>query len=159
MGVVSGDSRGVLAVGFSPCQRYISIVEDNDTHRVTIYNLDRKCVVLELESSKSEVTGLAWSKRPDDLRFAVVGPKEIQFWHPADVTKKLHQKGVFLKATQTNLMCVTFDDEGWCYTGGENGIIQVWGLECSVARSVKTHATAITALATEGKRLVSSSKD
>lgn len=77
MGVVSGDSRGVLAVGFSSCQRYISIVEDNDSHRVTIYNLERKCVVLEMESSKSEVSGLAWSKRSDDLRFAVVGPKEI----------------------------------------------------------------------------------
>lgn len=51
--------------------------------------------MLTLEGGKAEVTGLAWSKRPDDLRFAVFGPKEIKFWNPADVTKKMSQKGTF----------------------------------------------------------------
>lgn len=83
------DSRGVLAVGFSPCARYIATIDDNDNHHVTIYNLERKCVVLNMESGKSEFTQLAWSKRPEDLRFACVGPKEIKFWNPADATKKL----------------------------------------------------------------------
>jgi hypothetical protein len=48
-----------------------------------------------LDGSKSEVVDLQWSKRVDDLRFATVGPKEINFWHPADVTKKLCVKGTF----------------------------------------------------------------
>lgn len=52
-------------------------------------------MVLHLENGKAEVTSLVWSKRPDDLRFAVVGPKVIQFWNPADVTKKMSVKGTF----------------------------------------------------------------
>ena len=51
--------------------------------------------MLSLDGGKSEVTALAWSKRPDDLRFAVVGPKEIKFWNPGDVTKKMAEKGTF----------------------------------------------------------------
>ena len=45
--------------------------------------------MLELESGSAEMKHVAWSKRPDDLRLAVLGEKQIQFWHPADVTKKL----------------------------------------------------------------------
>ncbi len=48
-----------------------------------------------IESGKAEISDLKWSKRPDDLRFATVGAREIKFWHPADVTKKLQQKGTF----------------------------------------------------------------
>ena len=44
---------------------------------------------MTVDGSKSVVLDLAWSKRPDDLRFAIMGTKEINFWHPADVTKKL----------------------------------------------------------------------
>ena len=53
---------------------------------------------MTVDGSKSEVTDVQWSKRPDDLRFATVGPKELNFWHPADVTKKLTVKGTFQKA-------------------------------------------------------------
>jgi len=58
------------------------------------------------------------------------------------------------------LVCVDFDEEGWCYTGGENGIIQVWGLEATVSRSVKIHSgSQVTAIHAEGKKLISASKD
>ena len=40
----------------------------------------------------------------------------------ADVTKRLIQKGVIgQKAPLTNMFCMDFDEEGWAYTGGENG--------------------------------------
>jgi hypothetical protein len=113
----------VQAVSISPCARYVACVDKHDKHRVTIYNVQRNLELVTVDGSKSEVTDLAWSKRPDDLRFAIVGPKEINFWHPADVTKKLSVKGTFQKAQQTGLLCIAFDDEGWCYTGGENGLI------------------------------------
>ena len=51
--------------------------------------------MLTLEGGKAEVTGLPWTKSPDDLSFAEFGPKEIKFWNPADVTKKMSQKGTF----------------------------------------------------------------
>lgn len=115
------DSRGVMGASISPCGRYVGVVDDHDKHRVFIYNLERECKVLELESGASEMKNLAWSKRPDDLRLAIQGEKQIQFWCPADVTKKLKNVGIFDKAASTQLHCVQFDEEGWCYTGGDNG--------------------------------------
>lgn len=123
-------SRGVQAVSISSCGRYVAAVDKHDKHRVTIYNLQRKVELITVDGSKSEVLDLSWSKRPDDLRFVTVGPKELNFWHPADVTKRLTQKGTFGKAQQTGLLCAVFDEEGWVYTGGENGLIQVWNSEC-----------------------------
>lgn len=54
---------------------------------------------------------------------------------------------------------MAFDEEGWCYTGGENGFVQVWGLDAKVERSIKAHAMPVTAITTDGKQLISSSKD
>ncbi len=83
------------AVGISPCGRYIASVDKSENHRVTIYNLQRKVTLATIDGGKSEILDLKWSKRPEDLRFATVGLREIKFWHPADVTKKLQHKGIF----------------------------------------------------------------
>ena len=85
-------------MSISPCGRYVAAIDKHDKHRATIYNLQRKLELVTVDGSKSEPLYLSWSKRVDDLRFAVVGPKELNFWHPADVTKKLFQKGTFGKA-------------------------------------------------------------
>ncbi len=70
---------------------------------------------------------MAWSKKPDDLRFVTVGIRELKFWNPADSSKKLSQKGVFgTKGTITNFTCAVFDIEGTCYSAGFNGSIYVW---------------------------------
>ena len=89
---------------------------------MTIYNIQRGKQRLHVEGSKEKIIDLAWSKRADDLRFATISMKEIKFWHPADITKRLQQKGTFGKNAQmTNLTSICFNEEGWCYTGGENG--------------------------------------
>jgi WD40 repeat protein len=149
----------VAAVGISPCGKYVAAIDKHDKHRVTIYNVARKVELVTVDGSKAEVLDLQWSKRPDDLRFCVVGPKEINFWHPSDVTKKLFQKGTFGKAQMTNLLCAVFDEEGWCYTGAENGLIQVWNAECQVVKTVKAHALQVVAVATSGSKLISGSKE
>jgi WD40 repeat protein len=85
------DQDSITAVGFSSCGRYVACC---DSTRLTVYNVQRKCKVLQ-QDYKSAVLSLAWSKRPDDLRLALVAPKEISFWHPGDVTKALSVKGQF----------------------------------------------------------------
>jgi len=76
------------------------------------------------------------------------------------VTKSLKKVGTFgTKFTQCVLACAEFDDEGWCYTGGDNGQIQVWGLDYSVVRCIKAHSGTISALSTEGNKLLCGSKD
>jgi WD40 repeat protein len=57
------------------------------------------------------------------------------------------------------LMCATFDEEGWCYTGGDNGLVQVWNAECQVVKTVKAHASQVTAIVTDGAKLITGSKD
>jgi hypothetical protein len=56
---------------------------------------------------------------------------------------------------------VAFDEEGWCYTGGENGLIQVWGDACTVVKTIKAHApnAHVTSITTEGDKIISGSKD
>lgn len=112
----------MIDVSISPCSRYVACVDANDRHFVTIYNIQRQKQLLHMESGREAILGLSWSKRANDLRFATNSLKEVKFWHPADVTKRLIQKGVIgQKAPLTNMFCMDFDEEGWAYTGGENG--------------------------------------
>lgn len=146
-------SRGVAGVSLSPCGRYVAAVDLHNDHRVTIFNIQREKQLLHIEGSKERIFDIAWSKRADDFRFVTVSLKEIKFWHPADVTKRLQQKGTFGKnATMTNLNCVAFDEEGWCYTGGENGHIHVWSDAAQAVKSIKAHVSGVTGLIhTQGK--------
>jgi len=63
------------------------------------------------------------------------------------------------KTAATAFTCLDFDEEGWCYTGGENGQIQVWADNCQVAKAIKAHAAGITGITATGGRLVSGGKD
>lgn len=84
-----------------------------------------------MNGSTDRIIDVAWSKRADDLRFATVTPKQVCFWHPADVTKRLKQPGVMGRQNASTLFTsICFDEEGWCYSGGENGQIQVWSDAC-----------------------------
>lgn len=70
---------------------------------------------------------MAWSRKPDDLRFCTVGLKELKFWNPAEATKRLVTKGTFgTKAKITYFSCVVFDVEGTAYAAGASGSIYLW---------------------------------
>ena len=86
---LAAGSRGVESLSMSPCGRYVACVDKHNSHRVTIYNVQRQKTLLHMEGSKESIDHVVWSKRSNDLRFATCGPKEIKFWHPADVTKRL----------------------------------------------------------------------
>ena len=51
--------------------------------------------------------------------------QELKFWHPADVTSKLFKRGNFYFA-RVDYLCMTFDENGFCYTGTDIGKILVW---------------------------------
>jgi WD40 repeat protein len=134
-------------------------VDQNNNHYVTIYNIQRQKQLLHMESSKDAVMGIQWSKRANDLRFATWSSKEMNFWHPADVTKKLKQKGIFEKFSQEKIACADFDEEGWCYSGNENGSVYVWSDACKVVKSLKVHAKEITCLSSAGGKILTGAKD
>lgn len=152
-------SRGISAVSVSPCSRYVACVDLHNDHRVTIYNVQRDKLLLHTQSGTDKILDVAWSKRPEDLRFATVSPKGVTFWHPADVTKRLKQPGVMGKTAATALTCIDFDEEGWCYTGGDNGQIHAWADNCTVAKAIKAHGAGITGITATGGKLISGGKD
>jgi WD40 repeat protein len=120
-------ARGVAAIAISPCQRYVVAVDLHNDHHVIIHNIKKNKQLLHIEGGKEKIFNVAWSKKPDDLRFCTVGLKEIKFWNPADATKRLFVKGTFGSSNKmTNFSCVVFDNEGFAYTGGANGNIYTW---------------------------------
>jgi WD40 repeat protein len=103
---------------------------------------------------------MAWSKKPDDLRFCTVGLKEVKFWNPADSSKRLSVKGTFgTKAKITYFSCATFDVEGTAYTAGANGQIYLWDTNSQLDRVLKAHTAEVTALIHENGKLISGGKD
>jgi len=82
-------ARGVAAIAISPCQRYVVAVDLHNDHHVIIHNIKKNKNLLYIEGSKDKIVHVAWSKKPDDLRFCTVGLKEIKFWNPADASKRL----------------------------------------------------------------------
>ena len=132
----------------------------SNDHRVTIYNIERQKNLLTTNGSTDKILDVAWSKRADDLRFATVTPKQVTFWHPADVTKRLKQPGVMGRNNAaTAFTSIAFDEEGWCYSGGENGQIQVWSDACQAVKCVKAHAAGVTSLTASQGKLISGGKD
>jgi len=88
------------------------------------------------------------SKKPNDLRFVAVTTRSVQFWNPADASKKLFKNGIFgQKFQQTKFTCATFDEDGVCYSGGANGAIHIWDQKGDLGLVLKCHAGEITSVA------------
>ena len=78
---------------------------------------------------------LHWSLLDDT--FCTVGPKTVFFWSLSGNKKK--QRGSFGSPDKmTNLVCVTYDEKGIAYTGGQNGCIYKWS-GSSVKSTHKVH--------------------
>jgi hypothetical protein len=91
-----------------------------------------------MSAGNDDIKNIAWSKRPNDLRFATQSTKLVKFWHPADVTKRLCVPGKFGdKIPAVKLSCIDFDAEGWMYSGGEGGHVYVWSDACQVVKAIK----------------------
>ena len=122
-------AKGVAAVAISPCMRYVAVADKTNDHKMFIYNVQRKKMLLDVASGGNMVTCIQWSKKKDDLRFVAVNTQNIQFWNPADASKKLFRPGTFGaggKFKPTAFNCATFDDDGICYSGGKDGGVYIW---------------------------------
>ena len=52
-----------------------------------------------------------------------------------------------------------FSEAGWCYTGSENGEIQVWDDQSRVIKNIKAHAFPISCLVASEEKLISAGTD
>jgi len=153
-------AKGVAAVSISPCQRYVAAVDQSNDHNMYIYNVQRKKMLLTLSAGTDAIFNIQWSKKPNDLKFVAVTTRSVQFWNPADASKKLFKNGTFgQKYTQTKFNCASFDEDGICYSGGANGGIHVWDQKQDLGLVLKAHAGEVTAVSCAQGVLVSTGKD
>jgi microtubule-associated protein-like 5 len=92
---LGGSAKGVSSVSMSPCQRYIACVDQSNDHNMSIYNLNRKKMIIQVSAGSDAIFDIQWSKKANDLRFSAVTSRSLQFWNPADATKKLFKNGTF----------------------------------------------------------------
>lgn len=123
-------SRGVGAVGISPCGRYVAIADMHSNHRIVLHNIVKNKTLFTLDGGKEGIVNIAWSKKLGDLRFCTIGTQEVKFWNPNDSSKRLFVRGTCGNKNQiTYFQCGVYDEEGLAYTGGANGSIYVWDMD------------------------------
>lgn len=156
-----GDSaKGVQALSLSPCQRYVAAVDKSNDHNMSIFNVSKKKMIVQVSAGTDAINDICWSKKPNDLRFSAVSTRAIQFWHPADATKKLFKNGTFgQKFPQTKFNCATFDEEGLCYSGGANGSVHCWDQRGELGLVLKAHAAECTSIVAAQGMVISTGKD
>jgi hypothetical protein len=75
---------------------YLSVhVDQSNDHTMYIYNVQRKKMLLSLSAGSDAIANIQWSKKPNDLKFCAVTSRSLQFWNPADASKKLYKNGTF----------------------------------------------------------------
>jgi WD40 repeat protein len=152
--------KGVASVAISPCARYISTVDQSNDHNVSVYNINKKKPIFSVSAGNDAIAVMKWSRKVNDLRFAAITSRSIQFWNPADSGKKLFKNGAFgPNNTQTKFNCVFFDDDGVCYAGGANGAVHCWDQRGELGLVLKAHSGECTSVGANQGTLVSSGKD
>ena len=103
---------------------------------------------------------VAWDQKPGSKRFASAGRKHIAFWDASQPGGK-KTKGLFSGHDMTSFACVTWGDDGTCYTGGSNGSVYIWGgddgRKCE--GTIKAHKGFISAIRFVNGKLFTGGKD
>lgn len=153
-------AKGCATVAISPCGRYVAASDQSNDHNVSVYNISKKKPIFSISAGNDAISLIRWSKRPNDLRFSALTSRSLQFWNPADASKKLFKNGAFGPAfQQTKFNCVEYDDEGVCYSGGANGAVHIWDQKGDLALVLKCHAGELTGLVANQGKLVTNGKD
>ena len=153
-------AKGVAAVGISPCCRYVAVVDMCNDHNMSVYNINKKKPIFCVSAGTDAISDIKWSKKLNDLRFVAVSSRALQFWHPADSSKKLFKNGAFGPSnTQTKFNCAAFDEDGVCYAGGANGAVHCWDQRGELGLVLKAHSGECTAVFCHQNTLLSIGKD
>ena len=92
---LGGSAKGVGALAISPCCRYVAVVDQSNDHNMSIFNINKKKAIVSVSAGTDSIVDIQWSKKQNDLRFIAVTTRSLQFWNPADATKKLFKNGTF----------------------------------------------------------------
>ena len=153
-------AKGCSALSISPCQKYVAAVDQSNDHIMYIYNIHRQKMLMQLSAGSDSIYQIQWSQKPGDLKFVAVTSRSLQFWNPADSSKKLFRNGTFgAKFQQTKFNSASFDEDGICYSSGANGGIHLWDQKQELQLVIKAHAGECTQVRCHQGTLVSVGKD
>ena len=140
-------AKGVSSLAMSPCCRYIAVVDMSNDHNMSIYHTQKKKAIVMVSAGTDAISDIRWSRKQNDLRFCAVTSRSLQFWHPADSSKKLFKNGAFgPNFTQTKFNCVAFDNDGIAYSGGANGCVHCWDQRGELGLVLKAHSSECSAI-------------
>lgn len=115
-------ARGVDSIAMSIDGSKVALVDRSDNHNVYLFDMASGAGMQD-KGDTNKIFDISFSARPGDMSFCTVGSKHIKFWD-ANLQQK---RGIFgTNGEMTSFSCVTYDDQGVCYTGGANGLIYVW---------------------------------
>jgi microtubule-associated protein-like 6 len=134
--VLPKGSREVSAIGFSNDAKYVATVDNHNDHHVRVYDVEGGDCIFEQKSGNNKVFDLEWSKKEGHYEFSTCGTKHYMVCRPLE---GLLKKGVYGgKGKLTSHSCVTYDENGTCYSGGANAKIHCWRNR-SLKKAYKVH--------------------
>lgn len=134
--VLPKGSREVSAIGFSEDNKYIATADNHNDHHVRVYEVETGDKIFEQKSGNNKIFDLEWSKKSGHYEFATAGSKHFMVWKPLEGIGK---KGIYGgKGKMTSHSCVSYDENGTCYTGGSNSRIYCWRNR-SLRKTYKVH--------------------
>lgn len=117
--------REVTAIAISPDNKHVALTDNHNDHHLWVFEVGSGDKVKKDKTGPDRIYHVAWSKKGGDAVVACAGAKHFSVWDLNDGFKK--RKGIHGdKGKPTSHCCVTWDDNGMCYTGGANSHIYCW---------------------------------
>lgn len=118
--------REVTAIGLSPDNKMVALTDNHNDHHIWVFDVSTEECLKKDKTGPDRIYHVSWSRKSGENVVATAGSKHFAVWDLDDGFKK--RKGIHGDAGKpTSHCCVTWDDQGNCYTGGANSHIYHWG--------------------------------
>jgi WD40 repeat protein len=74
---LGGSAKGIAALSISPCQRYVACVDSSNDHNMSIFNISKSKMIIQVSAGTDPIHDICWSKKPNDLRFSAVTTRSL----------------------------------------------------------------------------------
>jgi WD40 repeat protein len=118
--------REVTAIAISPDNKHVALTDNHNDHNLWIYDVESQSKVKKEKCGPDRIYHVAWSTKDGECKVATAGVKHFAVWD-LDAAKFKKRKGIYGgNGNPTSHCCVTWDNDGKCYTGGANSHIYIW---------------------------------
>ena len=155
---IAKGARGITACDINT-EDMICAVDLHNDHNVYCYDGSGNLVFKD-KGDQNKIMDVAWDQKPGSKRFASAGRKHICFWDASQPGGK-KTKGLYSGNDMTSFACVTWGNDGTCYTGGSNGSVYIWGGDDgrTCQGTIKAHKGFISAIRFVNGKLFTGGKD